>query len=848
MRMCRIALALPSRTKTQMERFEAEDGALFTPLPASYPLRIPTRLADRTRFPFSHTKFSSSLTRLETPGYVATRRKRAKRIPFFRSNTLSTLSLRTFSGLEPTPPECLIDETVRSLRTMLMPPEDTKKQLPKRLSRQIQSLRDKFDSVGEESCLAAETDADAVRSFIVSVRNPTKEPSSFKETKTGKIMAALLIGSIQNMPLENIGNADPTSPVSSSNERSIYEENKLGCEEETPLDAKEEAVVGGDVKVEEPLGHDASSSIGETEMSSFDEDNSSPDGDSSEDNTSYNILRDSRYSLDGNDSDRTTEDSPGSRRGTSRSNAGSSCTDSTLQVDSDTTYRMSSDPKLTESVGLRNDEIPIITVDAHESTDSDASRLLPSDENPSPDVLTSRDLMDTNVLVPRASHLTVGTGDVKDARQSFDALAKSGQRLSLKAEEDERRGGSSNATSGSDGSSHERTHRVHLTRHQRDVCRTRSLSARRKRRSPSETENRTNDSSAADSSWKTMADVVGSSHEEMRARATVERQRSMLDLIQLIDTKMMAPERATTRHDKRTVLLRSKRKEREIPTLLEKSSSRDASMRRHHGYHEKDVSFRVPRVRSTPDCVSSGQRPIASSRPTSRSCDSSFLNLTGHHRHYHHHYHRYRHHRHHHYHRHFHNHTRISLSSKRTAIGAPSVAIDRRSDVASEISRSAENRGETGVVASPDVHDDGARSKPTAANTNRPAAAAIRKCSSVCNLGETCYIDTRTEPTNTANMTDNSCVSRPPPDLRQQDEAASSVSPSYPLPAVPSVAAKVSQSPATRTLANVPLHRRSSDSDLSVTPKGGFPLFRDERSNERVGDWIRETGVSWPKE
>lgn len=52
----------------------------------------------------------------------------------------------------------------------------------------------------------------------------------------------------------------------------------------------------------------------------------------------------------------------------------------------------------------------------------------------------------------------------------------------------------------------------------------------------------------------------------------------------------------------------------------------------------------------------------------------------------------------------------------------------------------------------------------------------------------------------------------------QQDET--SVSPSCPLPAVPTMAPKMSQSPATRTLANVPLHRRSSDSDLSVTPKG----------------------------
>ncbi|XP_014469690.1 PREDICTED: C2 domain-containing protein 5 isoform X2 [Dinoponera quadriceps] len=64
---------------------------------------------------------------------------------------------------------------------------------------------------------------------------------------------------------------------------------------------------------------------------------------------------------------------------------------------------------------------------------------------------------------------------------------------------------------------------------------------------------------------------------------------------------------------------------------------------------------------------------------------------------------------------------------------------------------------------------------------------------------------------------------------QQDQEAASSISPSYPLPAVPSVAAKVSQSPASRTLASVPLHRRSSDSDLSVTPKGNS-LGNNDRS------------------
>ncbi|XP_017760711.1 PREDICTED: C2 domain-containing protein 5 [Eufriesea mexicana] len=52
----------------------------------------------------------------------------------------------------------------------------------------------------------------------------------------------------------------------------------------------------------------------------------------------------------------------------------------------------------------------------------------------------------------------------------------------------------------------------------------------------------------------------------------------------------------------------------------------------------------------------------------------------------------------------------------------------------------------------------------------------------------------------------------------QQDEA--SVSPSYPLPAVPSMVSKICQLPTTKAQPTVSLHRRSSDSDLSVTPKG----------------------------
>ncbi|XP_012277375.1 C2 domain-containing protein 5 isoform X3 [Orussus abietinus] len=63
----------------------------------------------------------------------------------------------------------------------------------------------------------------------------------------------------------------------------------------------------------------------------------------------------------------------------------------------------------------------------------------------------------------------------------------------------------------------------------------------------------------------------------------------------------------------------------------------------------------------------------------------------------------------------------------------------------------------------------------------------------------------------------------------QQDDA--SLSPVCPLPVVPSsMLNKVSHSPATKMNTSIPLHRRSSDSDLSITPKGFYKLFHKRNS------------------
>ncbi|CAL7940056.1 unnamed protein product [Xylocopa violacea] len=108
-------------------------------------------------------------------------------------------------------------------------------------------------------------------------------------------------------------------------------------------------------------------------------------------------------------------------------------------------------------------------------------------------------------------------------------------------------------------------------------------------------------------------------------------------------------------------------------------------------------------------------------------------------------------------------------------------------------------------------------------DTNRSQSStsvdhAVHEGHSICNIRETSDHDESTNDTNTANITYNSCVSRPSLDHRQQDEA--SLSPSYPLPAVSPMVSKVCQLPMTKAQPTVSLHRRSSDSDLSVTPKG----------------------------
>lgn len=765
MRLRRIAFALSSCTKAQTEHLNADDNAPFIPIstPAWYPMRIPIN-----RGLSSYARSLSSLTRLErvkTPGCAEARRKRGKRIPFFRCNTLSTLNLRiaVSSGSDLTPSTELnrnfIDET-KSLRTTLTAENIILRQKPSRdqLSKHIKHLRGKFGSVSEENHSSMQSNCNSDTDLIQSLAINSKEKKTSNETKTS-IMASLLIGSIRNMPLEDVGTDNLTSIVPSDDQLTTTNNDEVSeayCEE-NPQENEE-------IKSE----RQDNTSIDETEISSFYDDDNSSGNESSNGTTSYNIL-DSRYSLD---DDRTADSSSLQERIpiTIRSSA-ESCTDSTLQVDSDVAMscQLSSNPDLTNTkdIELRNNVIPVITVDIHESADSDTSN------NESSNITT---LARTDIFVSKSISSS-------DEREIDDVVCKIDASENFKSEK-------------IDNSLHQAYRDVHLTtKHERDPCRSPSNGqpAQLESPSPAEPENyistdREENDLAIDLP-RTTTRRVSVSKKESRVKAIVdERRRCMRDLIELIDTKMMVPTHGT-HHSKRAVSLKSKKRKRErkmhkknanaSENSLEKVPSHRTSTRRHATLHRRrrgeDIPFRISRVHSIPDYLCSKQQPNVSIFHTiSRSCDSSLVSLTDY---------------------------RVSRGSKRSALLSPTApTFDDSSEIISrQLPKS--SRSKSGTVSAASVN-----------------GATRKRPSTIYNLKKaSCHID-NTKPTNTANITHNSCVSRPSPDLRQQDEA--SVSPSCPLPAVSSMTVKMSQSPATRTLANVPLHRRSSDSDLSVTPKG----------------------------
>ncbi|XP_046752356.1 uncharacterized protein LOC124415097 isoform X2 [Diprion similis] len=123
--------------------------------------------------------------------------------------------------------------------------------------------------------------------------------------------------------------------------------------------------------------------------------------------------------------------------------------------------------------------------------------------------------------------------------------------------------------------------------------------------------------------------------------------------------------------------------------------------------------------------------------------------------------------------------------------------------------------------------------------------SVVRKSHSECNLREAQEGVGITNNTNTANTTDNSCVPCYPDPRRQQPDVAPP--PGNPSPAPPSTPTpagagnRISKSPVTKANSAVPIHRRSSDSDLSITPKGYYRKRNSLTGSDRssMGGYLR---------
>lgn len=108
-----------------------------------------------------------------------------------------------------------------------------------------------------------------------------------------------------------------------------------------------------------------------------------------------------------------------------------------------------------------------------------------------------------------------------------------------------------------------------------------------------------------------------------------------------------------------------------------------------------------------------------------------------------------------------------------------------------------------------------------------PAESANEIIDYISTIEATTNLISETKITNTANATDNLCVSHSPSTNRQQNQETGQNQ----VPAAPPVSpianhhqkvVPVAHSPLVKTIPAIPLHRRSSDSDLSITPKGQF--------------------------
>ena len=256
------------------------------------------------------------------------------------------------------------------------------------------------------------------------------------------------------------------------------------------------------------------------------------------------------------------------------------------------------------------------------------------------------------------------------------------------------------------------------------------------------------------------------------------RQRRMLDLIRLIDTKMMA--HPPCHHSNNNDHLRRKRRDRACrnfnPRNLRQNLHNQFLRKRLHNHKRVKTSF-------------SKDSPLNESMSTLRTLDTSSYNS--------------------------------SLESIATHDAPIQSHLCRTTESLHSGSNFITKRSTVDPLKSNGDTIEMMQLKTNDTNhsiSSTPVDHAVHESHGIFSISKTLDENELTNITNTANMTYNSCVSPPSSDHRQQDEA--SLSPSYPLPAVSPVVSKVCQLSSTKAQPTASLHRRSSDSDLSVTPKG----------------------------
>ncbi|KAK9294842.1 hypothetical protein QLX08_010657 [Tetragonisca angustula] len=256
------------------------------------------------------------------------------------------------------------------------------------------------------------------------------------------------------------------------------------------------------------------------------------------------------------------------------------------------------------------------------------------------------------------------------------------------------------------------------------------------------------------------------------------RQRRMLDLIRLIDTKMMA--HPPCHHSNNNDHLRRKRRDRACrnfnPRNLRQNLHNQFLRKRLHNHKRVKTSF-------------SKDSPLNESMSTLRTLDTSSYNS--------------------------------SLESIATHDAPIQSHLCRTTESLHSGSNFITKRSTVDPLKSNGDTIEMMQLKTNDTNhsiSSTPVDHAVHESHAIFSISKTLDENELTNITNTANMTYNSCVSPPSSDHRQQDEA--SLSPSYPLPAVSPVVSKVCQLSSTKAQPTASLHRRSSDSDLSVTPKG----------------------------